>query len=120
MLVQFPQVAAAEPAVLGEDLLGRRLVVPVAGEDVRPLDQDLAVLGDLDRDAGQRLADGADLVPAWLVDGPRGGRLGQAVPLEDRDADAAEEVGKPLGERRAARDGIRRKADFEISVGYLT
>ena len=82
------------------------VVVPVAGEDDPAPDQDLAVLADLDRDAGQRLADRADLVPVRPVDGGGGRRLGQAVPLQHGDAHAAEEMAEPLGERGAAGDGV--------------
>ena len=110
LLVQLPDVAGGEPAAPGEDLLGGCLVVPVAGEDVLPADQDLAVVGDLDPDAGQRLPDGADLVPVRPVHGGRGGRLGQPVSLEHGDADAAEEVAEPFAERRPAGDGVLRPA----------
>ena len=78
------------------------LVLPVAGEHVRALDQDLAVLGDPHADAGQRLPHGADLVAGRLVHHRGGRRLGQAVALQDGQADPAEEVAQPLAERRAA------------------
>src|SRR4029077_13804065 len=109
-LVELPDVAGAEPASLGDDLLGRRLVVPVAGEDVLPADQDLAVVGDLDPDAGQRLPHSADLVAVRPVHRGRCGGFGQAVSPEHGDAAAAEEVAEPLAERGAAGDGVLRPA----------
>src|SRR4028118_1560744 len=68
-------------------------------------DEDLAVVGDAEAHAGQRTADGADAQRPVVVD--RGGRrrLGQAVALEDRDADAAEEVPEALAQGRTAGDG---------------
>ena len=51
-------------------------------------------------------ADGADLDPVGHVDGGRRGRLGEAVALEDGDADAAEEVAEPGAERGAAGHGV--------------
>ena len=82
----------------------RRLrIVEVACEDgVRP-DQDLAVLGDEQLDAGERLADGAEPeVAPRPVDGRRGRHLGEAVALEDQDVDRMEELGDVARERRAA------------------
>ena len=54
------EVAGVEPAVGVERLGGRVRVVPVAAEDDVAVDQDLAVVGDPDRHAGQRPADRAD------------------------------------------------------------
>ena len=67
-------------------------VVPVAVEHVDALDQDLAVVGDLEPDARERGADGADLELRDQVDRRRRRRLGEAVALEDLDVQAAEEV----------------------------
>ena len=86
LVVQFAEVAAAEPAVLGERLGGRLLVLPVAGEDRLAVDQHLAVVGDADGDSGQGQADAADLLPVRPVHADRRGRLGEPVPLEDGDA----------------------------------
>src|ERR1700733_13602337 len=110
LVVEFADIAGAEPAVLGEGLLGSRLVLPVAREDGRPADQNLAVVTDLDRGTGQRLPDGADLVAVRPVDRRRRGGLGEAIPLKDDDADAAEEVAEPIAERRAAGDGVSHPA----------
>ena len=58
--VDRAEVAGVQPAVV--DRAERRVVVlVVAAEDVRAADQQLAVVGDLDLDAGQRLADRAEL-----------------------------------------------------------
>ena len=52
------QVAGVQPAVANR--LGRVLgQVPIADHDVRPAGEDLAVVGDLHLDAGDRLADRA-------------------------------------------------------------
>ena len=60
--VEVTHVARVEPAVLF-DRFGRRLgIPPVALHHVRPADQDFAVRGDLDFDAGNRRAHGADAV----------------------------------------------------------
>ena len=62
LVVDLAEVAGVEPAVGVERLGGRRVVVPVAGEDLAAPEQQLAVVGDPDRGAGQRAADGADLL----------------------------------------------------------
>ena len=56
--VDLADVAGVEPAV-DDRLPGRLLVLVVALEDVRALDQDLAVVGDLDLAAGEGFADRA-------------------------------------------------------------
>ena len=67
VLVERAEVAGVQPAV--DDRAERRVVVPVvAAEDVRAADQDLAVVGDPDLDAGQRPADRAEAV---VVDASR-------------------------------------------------
>src|ERR1700759_2067554 len=104
LVVQLADVPGGVVAVGGERLLGRRLVLPVPGEDRLAGDQDLPVVGDPHGHAGQRLAHGADLLPLRPVDRhPRAG-LGQPVPLEDGYPGAAEEVPQPGREGRAAGD----------------
>src|SRR6476661_8280839 len=106
-LVDAPDVAGVEPAVLGEHL-GRRLgVVVVAAHDARPSDEDLAVLlRDAHLGARQRPADRAVLVRAVVgcVDGRAGRRLGQAVALLDEQADRAEPPRDVGVERRGPAD----------------
>src|SRR5690606_35835713 len=80
------------------------LVLPVAAEHHRALDQDLAVLGDPDGHAGHRAADRTDLLVLLVVRGDGGGGLGEAVALEHRNADAAEEVAEAGAERGATGD----------------
>ncbi len=81
-------------------------VVVVAGEDADALEQDLAVVGDPDAGARQRRPDRADpdLVRGVHRHGSRG--LGEAVALEDDDADAAVEVTEAGAEWRTAGHGV--------------
>src|SRR5262249_41979093 len=80
VLVDLAEVAGVQPAV-DHRLLGRVVVLVIAPEDVRALDQYLAVLGDLDFAARHRPADRTDLVVLDRRDrgGSRG--LGHAVAL---------------------------------------
>ena len=76
----------------------------VAEEHVGAAHQDLAVLGDLDLEPGQRRPDRADLGLARQVVRRRAGVLGLAVDLADRQVDAREElqhVGRDRGGARA-------------------
>src|SRR5690606_18806581 len=104
VVVERAEVARAEPAV-DERLRRGLLVVVVPAEHVVALEQDLAVLGDADRAAGQLRADGPDLGGRGPVDAGRRRGLGEAVALEDADADAAVEVPEALAERGAAGHG---------------
>ena len=95
------------------DAARRRLVLPVARHDVAAARDDLAHarrrvgLGDLDLDARQRLAHRAD---DGLVLGRRhredGRRLGEAVALEEVEAEAVEGLEHVGRQRRAARDEV--------------
>src|SRR5690606_19862033 len=106
VLVHRPDVTGGEPAVLLEDVVGGLRVVPVAPEHHVTFEEDLAVFGDGSGRPRNRLADGADLHPARRVDGGRRRCLGQAVALEDGDADAAEEVAQTLAEAGATADAV--------------
>src|SRR5690606_22849307 len=103
VVVERAQVARAEPSVL-ERLRGGLGVPAVAPRDVRALDEDLAVVGDLHRGPGQRDAHGADLRPARTVDGRRRRGLREAVALEDVQTETPVEVTEPLAQRGAAGD----------------
>src|SRR5690606_26866247 len=105
-LVEFADVAAAVPAVLGERLLRRLRVVPVAAHHVVALDEDLPVVGDPDRRAGDGAAHRADLVGVGGVRGGGGGRLGQTVAFQDGQADPAAEVAAPLTQGGTTGDGV--------------
>ena len=107
VVVDLADVAGAQPAVLAEHLARRLLVLVVAGEDGLAPDQQLAVVGDAQLDAGQRRPDRAEPEPVGPVDRRRGRALGQPVALEDRDVERVEELGDLLRERRAARDAER-------------
>ena len=108
--VEGPQVARAEPAVFGE-AGGRGLgVVVVALEDARALEEDFALVADLEGHGRQGRAHGADLGQAGRVDGDRADRLGQAIALQDGDTDAAIEVREPGCQGSAARHDVVRVA----------
>ena len=68
LLQHDADVAAAEPAVLGERLGGRVGEVVVAVHDVRALDLDLVALTQADLAAREHLAHGAELVGVGAVD----------------------------------------------------
>src|ERR671933_1891858 len=83
LVVDPPEVAGPEPAVVGQRLRRRVGPVPVAGEDLRPADEDLAVLAvEPDLDAGQRPADAAGQARAVVGIRDVEPRLGAAVALE--------------------------------------
>ena len=105
VLVERAEVARVQPAV--DDRAEARVVVlVVAAEDVRALDQDLAVLGDADLAARQRVADRAQpVVVDGLRRGHRGG-LGHPVALHHRHAAGVEELEDLLRDRRGAGVGL--------------
>src|SRR5437899_2696658 len=74
----------------------------VALEDVRAFDEDLAVVGDLQLDAGKGASDGAEAVVLERGDRRGRGRLGHAVALEDGDAAGVEELQDLTRDRRCA------------------
>ena len=104
VLVEGADVAGAEPAVGGEGLGGGRGVVVVGGEDSDTADLDLLVLTDADLVAADGRADGADLVEPVGVDADRADGLGQAVALQDGQAQATVEVPQALPQRPSAGD----------------
>ncbi len=102
VVVELADVAGAQPAVLAEHLARRFLVAEIAGEDRRPPEEDLAVVGDSDLDVRQRGPDRAEPEAVRQVAG-RGRRpLRLAVALENQHVDGQEELGDLLGERRGA------------------
>src|SRR5204863_1983151 len=93
ILVDVPDVARVHESLAVDGRRRRFLVAVVPRKNgVRP-DQDLAVAGDPDLDAGQRLPDAAELEVVPAVDGRRGRNLGEPVALEDEDVDRMEELG---------------------------
>ena len=85
VVVDRRDVARAQPAVLAQHLGGRLGLLEVAGEDGLAPDQQLAVLGDTQLEAGQRGADGAEAVAVGAVRRRRRRALREAVALEDPD-----------------------------------
>ena len=109
VLVDAAEVAGVQPAVL--DRAERRVVVlVVALEDVRALEQHLAVVADPDLEPGQRLAHRAEAVGVDGGDGRRGGGLRHAVALEHRHAAGEEELEDLLRDRRGARGRLAQPA----------
>ena len=93
------------------DRAERRVVVlVVALEDVRALEQHLAVVGDPDLQAGQRAADRAEAVGVDGRDRRRGRRLRHPVALEHRHAAGEEELEDLLRDRRGARGRLAQPA----------
>jgi hypothetical protein len=70
--VELAEVSGVEPALLVDGGARGLLVLPIALEDVRSARDDLALVGDLHLDAGQRNADGAEAVPVEAVERERG------------------------------------------------
>ncbi|MNS25036.1 hypothetical protein D3C72_569180 [compost metagenome] len=102
--VSLADVAGVKKSLGVQGLVRRRLVAPVALKHVGPAHEQLAVLGTLDRDAGQWLADAAEAERRRHVDG-RGRRgLGRAPALADQDAHGVEEPGNVAGQGRPAAD----------------
>ena len=105
VLVDRPDVPRVEPAVAVHGVRRGLRIVAVPPEDVRALEEDLSVLGDLHRAGGDRLADRPHDDPARPVGGRRAGRLRQPVGFDHRQADAAVEVAEALAQRGARRYG---------------
>ena len=97
-------VAGVQPAV-GLERLGAFLrPPPIALHDARTLDHQLVVVAELDRDAGERLADASGIVAAEAVDADDRRRLGHAVALQHLDPHGEEEMRDDERHRRAAGD----------------
>ncbi len=113
--VQVPDVAGAEPAVLGEGFGVGLGAVGVAGKDARALEPDFAVaragvaLGgkhagvDVDGHARRGQTGAADAVSPGRVEGGDGGGLHQAVAGQDLPAEALERARRVRIQARAAR-----------------
>ncbi len=101
VLVERAEVAGVQPAVL-DRAEARGGAVVVAVEDVRALDQDLAVLGDPQLDARERPPDRAEAVVLERRDRRGGGGLGHAVALEHGHAAGVEELEDLVGDRCGA------------------
>src|SRR5215218_4428254 len=99
VLVEVADVAAHEEAVLGEGLLGLLRLIPIARHDAGPLDEHLAVPGQLDVDPRRGRPDRADLDPLRRVAGPGAGGLGHPPQLRERNPQRMEELDH-LGRRR--------------------
>ena len=105
VVVERAEVAGVQPAV--DDRAEARVVVlVVAAEDVRALDQDLAVVGDADLAPRQRLADRAEPVVLDRLAGGDGGGLRHPVALHHRHAAGVEELEDLLSDRRGAGVGL--------------
>src|SRR5581483_6274577 len=102
---QFADVARMEPTLGIYSFCGRVRLVPVAFHTTGAAHQDLAVLRELEFDAGQQRADRADALLAGPVDGDNAG-FGEAVAFQQVYADAEEEGRGHRVEWRAAGDEI--------------
>ena len=79
-------------------------LLPVAGKHRRTANQELAVLGQLQLNIGQRHAGGAHALLQGRVDGDDGRGFGEAVALPERDADRGEPARGIDAQGRAAGD----------------
>ena len=89
-----PSASSASAVLLGQ--------VAVAGHHDAAAHEQLAVLGELQLDAGRRRADRPDLDPVGRVARARAAGLGHAPQLRQRDADGVEELDDLDGRRRGA------------------
>ena len=106
-LVHRAVVAGGEPAVLGQDLRGRLGLLVIAEHDDVALHADLAdALGrdvvKAELDAGQDAADGVPVVEIVAVRGDEGRAFGDAVAVDEVDADRVEEFADLGTDGRAA------------------
>ena len=111
LAVEIAEVTRAEPTVVGEGGSGGRLILVVAEHDVLALDADFAVavgrdVVKLDLAAGQRNADGGRVVEHIVVGADQRRALGDAVAVDERDADAVKEFAKLGTQRRTAADDL--------------
>jgi hypothetical protein len=102
--VDLADVAGVEPPLLVDHLARRLVLVPVPLHDLRPAGEDLAVGVDAQLGAGDGLSHRAELHVSRPVGAEHRRRLGEAVPLEDRETRREEELGDVEGERRPAGD----------------
>ena len=91
LVIELTDVPGAEPAI-DEGLRGQVIAAKVALHDAHALGEDLAVVRDLHRVAGQRRSHGTDLDPLGAIDGNRRCSFRQAVALKDLQANALIEV----------------------------
>ena len=112
--VELADVAGVKPAVAER---AARLLrsVEVAARHVLAADEDLAVVGDLDLDAGDRLADGALGRMERMVQRDDRRRLGEAVTLNDDKAQASPER-LELGIERGRADDDRPELESEHAM----
>src|SRR6266508_4234819 len=107
LVVDVPDVAGFEPALVRYGLAGRVFVSEIAAHDPRAADEDLADRSAVDASIGavDRLADRAELDgTAETVSGHDAACLGQPVALEYGAAEALGEQALRLGRERAGAD----------------
>ena len=115
VLINLAQITGVVPAIL-EGLRGGFWVIPVAVEDDIALDADFAFVIDAEGHATHRRANGADRVIHKVHRG-RGGDLGQAIALIDRDADTAVPVQQVMAHGRATGNAIVHVATHALADG---
>ena len=107
-------VAGVEPAVGIDDLAGGLVVLEVALEDARALDQHLAAVADLHVDARARPTGRRRIGLGVGLQRDQPGELGGAVHLLEVHADRAEEAEGVGAQRRAAGVGPARAQQAEL------
>ena len=115
VFINLTQVAGVVPAIL--EGLGRGFrIIPVTVEDDIALDADFAFLIDAEGHATHRRANSADGLIHKVHRG-RGGDLGQAIALIDRDADAAVPVQQVMAHGRATGNAVVHVAAHALADG---
>ena len=105
---QLAEVAGVVPALVIDGRRRRLRVVPVAEESVGPADEELAVVGDADLHAGDRLAHGPRAIQRGTSKADTRTHLRRAVPLEDLHAHLRPVRGEGRIERRRTHaDGVQ-------------
>src|SRR5215472_4490861 len=115
--IQIPDVAGAEPAVLGKHFARGFRILVITLHHTRTLHLNLAVFRDAHLHVGDRLTGTPRSVVRKVV-GNNGRSFGQAVSLIDRHADGPEEFCKFLGKRRSTGANLA-KSPAEAGADFL-
>ena len=105
--VAATQIAGVQPPSAAQRVSTGVDLPVIARRHRRPLEQDLAVVGDVDADSGQRQPDAAEAVGRLGVGGRRAGGLGHSVRVVDADPPPRKEIQRLFGHGRGGGGGPR-------------